>query len=105
MEASIKAQGDRIDQVISNTMVTVTDVDDNGTATEKVIDVKEMYNRMNSSLEGTTAQIGEISKTVEENSENVIALKGQMTSIETTIKLAPYLILRINTGCNNSFTE
>lgn len=40
---------------------------------------------MNSSLEGTTAQIGEISKTVEENSENVIALKGQMTSIETTV--------------------
>lgn len=85
MEASIKAQGDRIDQVISNTMVTVTDVDDNGTATEKVIDVKEMYNRMNSSLEGTTTQIGEISKTVEKNTENVVALQGQMISIETTV--------------------
>ena len=85
MEASIKAQGDRIDQVISNTTITVTDYGTDGTETEREINVKEMYNRMNSSLEGTTAQIGEISKTVEENSENVIALKGQMTSIETTV--------------------
>lgn len=85
IEASITAQNDRIDQVISNTKVTVTDVDDNGTTTEKIIDVKEMYNRINSSLDGTITEIGDISTKVEQNTGNVAVLQGQMTSIETTV--------------------
>ena len=85
IEASITAQNDRIDQVISNTMVTVTDYDTDGTATEREINIREMYNRINNSLEGTRTEIGDISTKVEQNTGNVAVLQGQMTSIETTV--------------------
>ena len=85
IEASITAQNDRIEQVISNTMVTVTDYDTDGTATEREINIREMYNRINNSLEGTRTEIGDISTKVEQNTGNVAVLQGQMTSIETTV--------------------
>lgn len=86
IEASITAQNDRIDQVISNTMVTVTDYDTDGTATEREINIREMYNRINNSLEGTRTEIGEISSTVNENTGNVSSLQRKMTTIEENVE-------------------
>lgn len=85
METSITAQNERINQVISNTKVTVTDYGDDGTTAEKEIDIKEMYNRITSDLNGTKTEIGDVSSKIDENTGKVSSLEGKMTTIEESL--------------------
>lgn len=85
MEASITAQNDKINQVISSTKVTVTDFGEDGAATEREIDIKEMYNRIDSRLNGTTTEIGEITSKIDEDTGKVSLLEGKMTTIEESL--------------------
>lgn len=85
IEAGIKAQKDRIEQVISDTMVTVTDYGMDGTAAEREISVKEMYNRITSSIDGTTQIISDITEKVNEGDEKFQSIEGQMTTLEESI--------------------
>lgn len=84
-ETSIKAQNDRIEQVIQSTKVTVTDYGSDGTATEREIDVREMYNRIDSNLQENTTRIGDISSKVEENTGNVLSIEGKLTTITDSV--------------------
>lgn len=84
-EASINIQKDRIDQVISSTKITVKDLNEDGSETEKEIDVKEMYNRINSSLSETKKEIGNISSDINANTGQVEALSGKLTTIEESL--------------------
>ncbi len=84
-ETSIQAQNDRIEQVIQNTKVTVTDYGSDGTATEREINVREMYNRIDSNLQENTSRIGDISSKVEENTGKVLSIEGQLTTITDSV--------------------
>ena len=94
-EASINIQKDRIDQVISSTKVSVKDLNEDGSEVEKEIDIKEMYNRISSSLSETKKEIGNISSSIDSNTGQVEALSGKLTTIEESLDGVSTTILNI----------